>query len=558
MSKLSDALIRRLGGLPPAELQAQVQQQIERALSSAGEVAALIGGSSLAQPAANVAGYSDVGKQLRALTLTPWVYKCVDMIAKSVATTELWVEVAGDKADDHPLTELLAHPNPFQTASEFKQALAAYYTATGNAFIYVDFNSLGEPIELWVIRPEFVEIIPDPVNYVAGYRVRNSEGRETFFPAERVIHWRTWNPYNDYWGLSPIQALAYTIEGNAGARRYTEAFYRNNARISGALVSDNVLPPAEIARLKALWETEYKGPGNAWKMAFLFGGLKYQQFGVSQNDMQIIEQMALDKEDILGAFGIPLGIISENATEANATVALNVYATWTIYPMLTALTEKLSKCLGMLYGDDVKVVADDVRPQDKAYRLQLLATVSNGVIGPDGLRVPVITPNEARRDWLQYGPLEELEPEMQFPEPEPEPEPTPPETQPVVVVPTPAVEAAERAYNGRIGYSDEAERQAREGWSEAALNGMERDLHRPTELHWHVSDDESAALDDWRAAVLGNLTRGIGPSSVGPPAIAATLDPLLRECISDLLAGAETAEEIEDAFKAPFAETPYP
>jgi hypothetical protein len=76
--------------------------------------------------------------------------------------------------------------------------------------------------------------------------------------------------------------------------------------------------------------------------------------------------------------------------------------------------------------------------------------------------------------------------------------------------------------------------------------------------HWHVNADERAALDAWRLALHVNLERGIEPGMTGAPAIAATIEPLLRECISDLLAGAHSAEEIDDAFKAPFADETYP
>jgi HK97 family phage portal protein len=486
-------------------MQAAAAAAVERALDSTA-ISAWVAGEPL--PAPNVAGYTAIEKQLRALSLTPWVYKAVDMIAKAVSTTPMWVEVAGARDDEHPLAALLRAPNQVQSWMEFAYAFIAYYEATGNAFIYVERPS-DLSVMLWALHPCRVDIVPDANNYIAGYKV---EGRREMVPADQMIHWKTWNPYNDYWGLSPIQALAYTIEANAGARRFTEAFYRNGARFSGFWTTDLLLPRAETERIKAEMKAEYTGSDKAWKMPILSGGLKYQPFSLSQADMQIIAQMNLDRDDILAVFGIPLGLVSENATEANANTAYNTFATWTLYPLMVALCDKLSSRLGVLYGPDVRVACQDVRPKDKQGRLALLMALKDGVVGPDGLRAPVLTPNEIRRDDLDYPPLERVEPEMQFPETEPEPQPT-----------RPALPAGE----GRAA-------------------------------HWHVNADERAALDAWRLALHVNLERGIEPGMTGAPAIAATIEPLLRECISDLLAGAHSAEEIDDAFKAPFADETYP
>jgi len=524
MSKLGDALIRMFGGVTPADMERRLDGVLAR--YSANDVMAGISGAGSSVAGTDIAGYASVDKQLAAMAKSPWLFKAVDMIAKSVATTKLYVKRrgadagSGDTLSDHPLVRLLEHPNPMQTASEFKTSVVRSHRLTGMAFIYVFRDGSEEPVELWPIRPDKVEIVPAADNTIAGYWVTNDFTRE-WLRADEVIYWHEPSPFNDYIGLSPIQSLAYTIESDAGARRYTDSFYRNQARIAGALVSENTLSKSEQDRLTNYWNENYKGAANAWKMAFLFGGLKYVPFGVSQADMQIIETLRLNKEDILtAAYGIPMGLVSENATEANAVAAYNTFATWTLYPLLVALCEKLTVGLAESYGDDIYIEAEDVRPQDKAGKLQLLAAIQQGTVGPDGMRTPIATVNEIRREWMDAPPLEDLEADMQFPEEEEEEEVFPKrEEQPPIAEVPPAENAAPTE-------PDEDDADAKR----SAMTATEQ-------------------LQVWEGWALKRFRDGGQQIFYGIPyKFTDRIDPLRREVITDLLAGAQSLDDIHAAF----------
>lgn len=51
-----------------------------------------------------------------------------------------------------------------------------------------------------------------------------------------VLHLKTFNPLNDWYGLSPIEAAAYSIDQHNQAGAWNKAMLQNGARSSGAIV----------------------------------------------------------------------------------------------------------------------------------------------------------------------------------------------------------------------------------------------------------------------------------------------------------------------------------
>ena len=51
-----------------------------------------------------------------------------------------------------------------------------------------------------------------------------------------VLHLKTFNPLNDWYGLSPIEAAAYSIDQHNQAGAWNQAMLQNGARPSGAIV----------------------------------------------------------------------------------------------------------------------------------------------------------------------------------------------------------------------------------------------------------------------------------------------------------------------------------
>ena len=104
-----------------------------------------------------------------------WVYRCVSQTARSVARVPwLLYQRRGDgslkEITKHPLLDLINKPNPLQSGQEWREAYIAFMLLAGNSYALKVGPKSSPPRELWNLRPDRVEIIPDRYNYVKGYK----------------------------------------------------------------------------------------------------------------------------------------------------------------------------------------------------------------------------------------------------------------------------------------------------------------------------------------------------------------------------------------------------
>ena len=100
-----------------------------------------------------------------------------------------------------------------------------------------------------------------------------------------ILHLTLFNPVDDHYGLSPIEAAANAVDVHNAAGAWNKALLDNSARPSGALVyeSRQGLPLAEeqFERLKAELEQSFQGALKAGRPLLLEGGLDWRPLSLS-------------------------------------------------------------------------------------------------------------------------------------------------------------------------------------------------------------------------------------------------------------------------------------
>jgi HK97 family phage portal protein len=179
-----------------------------------------------------------------------------------------------------------------------------------------------------------------------------------------VRHLKLFNPLNDWYGMSPIEAGSYAIDQNNEAMNWMQALLQNSARPSGALtVKDSgTLSDENFNRLKAQIEEQYSGSSNAGRPMLLEGGLDWQQMGLSPDDMGIIDVKFSSARDVALAFGVPpqlLGIPGDN-TYSNYAEARLAFWEDTALPLLQMIVNDWNNWLGSIYGVEIKPDIDSI------------------------------------------------------------------------------------------------------------------------------------------------------------------------------------------------------
>ena len=301
-------------------------------------------------------------------------YQSINRIAEAVASVEWEVWRDDKQLTESPLLDLIARPNPMQSGSEFMIAKIGYLMIAGNSYDEaVDVG--GEPKEMYTHRPDRITVLPSNNGFPRGYVYKVNQRKVTWeidagtFESP-IRHMKLFNPLNDWYGMSPIEAGSYGIDQHNESMSWIQSMLQNSARPSGALATkdDNTLSPDQFNRLKAQIEDQYTGAKNAGRPMLLEGGLTWQQMGLSPTDMGIIETKYSSARDISLAFGVPpqlLGIKGDNTYSNYAEARLSFWED-TVIPLVIRVAQDWTNWLGPQFGgltvkpnlDKIPAIAD--------------------------------------------------------------------------------------------------------------------------------------------------------------------------------------------------------
>ena len=221
------------------------------------------------------------------------VYRAVRLIAESVGALSFVLYEGVAERDIHPLLDLIRRPNPRQDGASFLESIASHLLLAGNAYIEAVGLGAGEEgdpqvRELYALRPDRMKLVPGadgwPQAYdytVAGSTVRFDQS--AMLPP--ILHLTFFNPLDDHYGLSPLEAAAIAVDTHNAAAAWNKALLDNAARPSGALVYDGpdgaALSALQYERLKNEFADHYQGMSNAGRPLVLEGGLDWKPMSLS-------------------------------------------------------------------------------------------------------------------------------------------------------------------------------------------------------------------------------------------------------------------------------------
>ncbi len=321
-------------------------------------------------PMGGLGATGKTNEYLRAYGQIGWVFACVSRIGSSVGETEWLVETGkgkrAKKTDEHPLLDLLADANPWWTGQELFEYSQMHLDLSGEAFWVLNMGRGGAVQEIWPVPPDRMRIMASKTEYITGYQYEYQNEKVPLKP-EEVIHFKLPNPFDMYRGLGPIQAAANDLDSELYASRWNRNFFENSARPDGVLETDQSLTDAQAQGMAQEWAMAHKGIDRAHRVAILEAGVKYKQVSVSQQDMAFVEQRRMNRDIILGIYGMPLSIlgITENVNRANAESGEYVFARWVLRPRLQRLARKLDETLVPMFGKGLSLTYEDPTPENR-------------------------------------------------------------------------------------------------------------------------------------------------------------------------------------------------
>jgi len=342
------------------------------------------------------------------------VFRCVNEIAHGASAVELCVYQGDIKLDQHPLIDLLERPNPQFAGNEYFQALYSFLLLSGNSYALYSLVG-GQPRELHLLRPDRMKIVPSKTHIPSAYeyhvdgRLANRYDVDSETGMSEVKHFKMWNPLDDYYGLSPIQAASADIDQHNHAAKHNLGLLMNGARPSGAVVfkpKDETglhvqLSESQRQQLMTDLNMRFSGAHNAGRPMLLEGDFDWKEMGFSPKDMDFLELKNMSARDIALCFGVPSQLVGvpDSQTYNNVSEARLALYEDTIIPLIRRVESDLNEWLAPRFGDDISIKYDiDSIPAMAERRKKTYENVVQAV------REGIISRNEAR-ERLGYEPI---------------------------------------------------------------------------------------------------------------------------------------------------------
>lgn len=321
---------------------------------------------------ANFESYSKEGYQRNVV-----VYRCINMIAKACSGIEweLYQKSRNGEPteiEDHPLLVLLDRPNPLQSRTSFFEYLVAYLCTSGNSYIEsIRPNDRFPPLELWTVRPDKVKIIPGSKGYPLAYEIGDQSSKVRYEVDQvtlksAILHMKTFNPTNEWFGQSPLQAAIASLDQSNAANRWNLALLQNSATPSGVLKVDSTdlnpggtLTTEQFEKLKDQFYESYSGARSAGKAMILEGGVSWQTISQSMHDIEFGSNKKVSATELCTAFGVPPELVGlgEKTFNNYKEARLSFYED-TVLPIMDFLASELNYWLAPQFGEGLKLSYD--------------------------------------------------------------------------------------------------------------------------------------------------------------------------------------------------------
>lgn len=328
-----------------------------------------------------------------ALSISP-VWSAVRVISGAISILPLKIykwdrNNSRDEANDWESSKRLAsRPNYEQIAPTFWETIIAHVLLWGNGYAEIERNLAGDPVNLWIIPPTFIE----PMRSSDGelyYEIAYESASQATLEPENVLHipGLGWDGTKGY---SVVSMARRSLELTAGYETAAISFAENGMRPSGALKY-----PGSLEQLQKRDKTEevkknHAGVKSFGKMMLLYGGMEWQQFGIPQGDAQFLETRRFQVDEVCRWFNVPQHMLREmeRSTNNNIEHMAQEFVTQTLMYWLTKIEQEFTKkVIGSkrLYAEFLTdaIIRGDIKSRYDAYS--------------QAIQFGFMTPNEARR-----------------------------------------------------------------------------------------------------------------------------------------------------------------
>ena len=281
----------------------------------------------------------------------PYVNIAVGKIATNVNRAEFKVMSADNQVTTGPIHDLFTNVNSYMSRYQLWEATVSWLMIKGEAIWSFEngFTGLRAPKEIYVNDPHCWKhgLNKEKTEIVVWVYTNPETSQETSYMPNEIIHFKSWNPWNQFRGINPLIAQSNLLLQDSMIDESNVKLLDNNSAPAGILSSDQPLSPVQIDTAKDRWEKQHKGSANKGKLSVLPLGLKYQVIGLTPDEMSYFDSKKWNRSAILAKYGVPpvvAGYKDENTPLSGSDTNEQLTQFWnqTLIPIIRSLEDKLA------------------------------------------------------------------------------------------------------------------------------------------------------------------------------------------------------------------------
>lgn len=300
----------------------------------------------------------------------------------------------GDQGSDqrveviqHAAIKLWNSPNDWHSGFEFREGCQQHEELTGETFWVLD-TEAGFPTGMWYVRPDRMEPVPDPDQFLVGWIYTGPNGQSVPLKASEVIVEKRPDPLDPYRGAGPVASILPNIQQQKYATEYQRNLFLNGADPGGVITVPTNLSDAQFDQLIDRWRESHRGVARAGAVGVLEAGAEWSPNAHTNKDMEYGQLRLANRDELREAWRIHKTMMgtSDDVNRANAQTAQEVFVGWQVLPRLNRRRDTLNSKLLPLFGTTgtgVEFDYDDPSPQNAeaaANEMSLKATAAQTLV----------------------------------------------------------------------------------------------------------------------------------------------------------------------------------
>jgi HK97 family phage portal protein len=297
------------------------------------------------------------GAQLAAMESVSTMFSIASLLAEATAAVDWSLyrthdgrgKVRGEEpreVTDHLALRVWNQPNAFMSRQAYVETVQQHIDLVGEGWGVLGFYDAGMtmPREIWPARPDMMNVVPDPDEFIAGYWYASPDGTQVPLTTTEVLRITMPNPRDPFRGMGPVQSLMADLDGIRYSAEWNRNFFLNSAEPGGIVEFPRNLSDPEFKKFVARWNEQHKGVSKAHRVAVLENG-KWVSNSFSQKDMQFVELQDVSRDKVREAYRVHKHMLgqSDDVNRANAAAADYTFAK-------RLVVARLERWKGMLNG----------------------------------------------------------------------------------------------------------------------------------------------------------------------------------------------------------------